>query len=72
VSVTLRVGDANASVMGWHGWLGVVGVVDTRLVWKSRPEFKIVSNSSLTIAGLWTYGYWRHVATGSTALVNNY
>jgi len=53
------------------GWLGVVGVVDTRLVWKSRHEFKTVtiSNSSLTIAGLWTYGDWRHVATGCTVLV---
>jgi len=24
---------------------------------------------TMTIAGLWRYGDWRHVATGSTALV---
>jgi len=27
-----------------------------------------ISNSSLTIAGLWTYGDWRHVATGCTVI----
>jgi len=30
--MTLRVGDANVSVTGGRGWLGAVGVVDTRLV----------------------------------------
>jgi len=25
---------------------------------------------TMTIAGLWRYGDWRHVATGCTALVN--
>jgi len=28
----LRVGEANVSVTGGSGWLGVVGVVETRLV----------------------------------------
>jgi len=32
VSMMLRVGDAKVSVTGGRGWLGVVGVVDTRLV----------------------------------------
>ena len=27
---------------------------------------------TMTIAGLWRYGDWRHVATGCTALVSNY
>jgi len=30
----LRVGDANMSVTGGRGWLGVVGVVDTLSVEK--------------------------------------
>jgi len=28
----LRVGDANVSVTGGRGWLGMMGVVDTRLL----------------------------------------
>jgi len=30
------------------------------------------NDDTMTIAGLWSYGDWRHVATGCTALVVNY
>jgi len=30
------------------------------------------NDDTMTIAGLWSYGAWRHVATGCTALVVNY
>jgi len=44
--------------------MGVVVARKADLNWKLS-----ISNSSLTIAGLWTYGDCRHVASGCTVLV---
>ena len=66
-SILLSTPQVSPGMCEWRdgsgsGWLGVVVARTAGLNWK-------LSNSSLTIAGLWRYGDWRHVATGCTALL---
>jgi len=49
--------STHSTVSNGRDWLGVVVAPKADLNWK------------LTIAGLWTYGDSRHVATGCTVLV---
>jgi len=56
--------DVTMRVMSYRPWEG--GTSRAGHKWHHNEN-----DVTMTIAGLWRYGDWRHVATGCTALVDH-